>query len=130
SRRWCALPRTPRTRSARLLTRVQAMDGRAYVPWFSVGETDEDAFDTLEGTWQTFVSVLRERAVTWLCDPEDTVVLRPEETGFAHLVALLYPAQPVFGAFFDGQGVFGTELHDQMYIPQVPSAVEILRAAG
>jgi hypothetical protein len=114
------------------------MDGRAYVPWFSVGETDEDAFETLGGVWRTFVSVLRERAVTWPCDPDDTLILRPEETGFAHLLALLYPVTPgtnsiscVFGAFFDGQGVLGTEVHNQMYIPQVQeSVVEILHAAG
>jgi hypothetical protein len=36
----------------------------------------------------------------------------------------------VFGAFFDGQGVLGTEVHNQMYIPQVQeSVVEILHAA-
>ncbi|MFE9311165.1 hypothetical protein ACIQCF_27915 [Streptomyces sp. NPDC088353] len=114
------------------------MDSRVYVPWFSVGETDEDAFQRLEGAWRTFVSVLRERAVTWPCQPHDTLILRPEETAFAHLLALLYPVTPgtnsiscVFGAFFDGQGVLGTEVHNQMYIPQVQeSVVEILHAAG
>jgi hypothetical protein len=86
------------------------MDGRVYVPWFSVGETDADAFETLEGAQRTFVSVLGERAVAWPCDPDDTLILCPEETGFAHLLALLYPVTPgtdaiscVFGAFFDGR---------------------------
>ncbi|MEJ8662074.1 MULTISPECIES: hypothetical protein [Streptomyces] len=113
------------------------MDGRVYVPWFSVGETDEDAFETLEGARRTFVSVLRERAVTWPCEPDDTLILRPEETGFAHLLALLYAVTPgthdvshVFGAFFDGQGVLGTELHDQMYIPLQGSVVGVHRVAG
>jgi hypothetical protein len=49
-----------------------------YVPWFSVGDTDKDALATLEGAQRTFVSVLRERAVTWPCDPDDTVVLPPD----------------------------------------------------
>ncbi|MGW1028166.1 hypothetical protein ACWD4J_31505 [Streptomyces sp. NPDC002577] len=114
------------------------MDGPVYVPWFSVGETDEDAFETLDSAWRTFVSVLRERAVTWPCEPDDTLILRPEETGFAHLLALVYGVTPetdsvscVFGAFFDGEGVLGTEVHNQMYIPQVhESLVEILHAAG
>ncbi|MBA2809581.1 hypothetical protein E0500_019815 [Streptomyces sp. KM273126] len=100
------------------------MDSSLYVPWFSVGEADEDAFGTLDGAWRRFVSVLRERAVSLPCDPDDTLILRPEETGFAHLLALLYVVRPetnsvshVYGAFFDGQGVLGTELHNQMYIP-------------
>ncbi|MBC6460227.1 hypothetical protein [Actinomadura sp. HBU206391] len=62
----------------------------------------------------------------------------PEETGFAHLLALLFPVTPgtdaitrVFGAFFDGQSVLGTEVHNQMYIPQFHgSVVEVLHAAG
>ncbi|MER5183338.1 hypothetical protein ABT009_34195 [Streptomyces sp. NPDC002896] len=114
------------------------MDGHVYVPWFSVGETDEDEFETMEGAWRTFVSVLRERAVTWPCEPDDTLILLPEETGFAHLLALVFGVAPgsnsiscVFGAFFDGQGVLGTEVHNQMYIPQVhESQVEILHAVG
>lgn len=113
------------------------MDSRVYVPWFPVGDADEDAFDTLDDARRRFVSVLRERAVTWSCDPDDTFVLRPEKTGFAHLLALLCAVTPgtnvishVFGAFFDGQGVLGTELHDQMYIPLQGSVVGVLRVAG
>jgi hypothetical protein len=82
------------------------------------------------------VFVLRERAVTWPCDPDDTLILLPEETGFAQLLALLHPVTPgtnavscVFGAFFDGQGVLGTEVHNRRYIPQAQeSVVEILHA--
>jgi hypothetical protein len=95
-----------------------------YVPWFSVGKGVEDEFRALRGAERAFVRVLRERAVTWPCEPDDTLVLRPEETGFAHLLAVLYAVPPgsdavshVFGAFFDGQGVLGTEVHDQMLIP-------------
>ncbi|MBD2899616.1 hypothetical protein amrb99_86000 [Actinomadura sp. RB99] len=114
------------------------MDGRLYVPWFAVGDPEEDELETLEAAQHTFVSVLRERAAAWPCDPEDTAVLRPEETGFAHLLALLSPVTPgtdsvgsVFGAFFDGQGVLGTEVHNQMLIPMLhESVVEVLHAAG
>ncbi|MEV5010456.1 hypothetical protein AB0K74_37090 [Streptomyces sp. NPDC056159] len=113
------------------------MDGSVYVPWFSVGEADADAFETLDGAWRRFVSVLRKRAVTWPCDPDDTLILRPEETGFAHLLALLYAVRPgtnaishVFGAFYDGQGVLGTELHNQMYIPLHGPVVGTFRVAG
>ncbi|MEU6419459.1 hypothetical protein [Streptomyces spiralis] len=123
--------------NSHLSATVQGMDHRLYVPWFSVGEADEDAFEMLDGVWRRFVSVLRERAVTWPCDPDDTLILRPEETGFAHLLALVHAVMPgtnvishVFGAFFDGQGVLGTELHNQMYISLQGSAAGTLHVAG
>ncbi|MFF5975456.1 hypothetical protein ACFY7C_28510 [Streptomyces sp. NPDC012769] len=102
------------------------------IPWFWVGEDDTtDAFGELEGSARRFVRVLRERAVTWGGDPDDTFVLRPEETGFGHLVALVRVGAEVFGAFFDEQGgVYGTELHDQMYVPLHGSSAGPFRTAG
>ncbi|MFD5323778.1 hypothetical protein [Streptomyces sp. NPDC127092] len=87
--------------------------------WFWVGESDEvDAVEELPESGRRFVRALRERAVTWPGDPDDTFVLRPEETGFGHLLAVVQAGSDVFGAFFDEQGgVYGAELHNQMYIP-------------
>ncbi|MEU8528466.1 MULTISPECIES: hypothetical protein [Streptomyces] len=109
----------------------------AYEPWFFVGEGDDDAFATLEGARRTFVGVLRERAVTWPGDPADTSVLLPEETGFAHPLAVLRVVSRetgvlshVFGVLYDGQGVLGTEVHEQMYLPRHGSAAGMLRVGG
>ncbi|WP_157875926.1 hypothetical protein [Peterkaempfera griseoplana] len=100
------------------------MDDRVNMPWFSVGDADDDASATLDAAGRRYVSVLRDRAATWPCDPEETFVLRPEESGFAHLLAVLCLVRAatdvvshVFGVFFDGQGVLGSELHNQMYTP-------------
>lgn len=110
------------------------------MPWFSVGRTDDDEFDTLNAEQRRFVTVLRERAVTWPCDPDDTVIFRGGvDTNFAHLLAVTYPdvlaGQPsdaAFGVFFDGQGVLGGEVHNQMYIllDHRESAVQPFRASG
>lgn len=100
--------------------------------WFWVGESDEeDAFHELGDMEQRFVRGLRERAVTWPGDSDDTFVLRPEETGFAHLLAVVRAGSGVFGALFDVQGgVYAIELHDQMFLPLHGSSAGTFRVSG
>ncbi|MEV6326117.1 hypothetical protein [Streptomyces sp. NPDC051909] len=100
--------------------------------WFWVGESGEvDGFAELGDADRRFVRGLRERAVTWVGDADDTFVLRPEETGFAHLLVVVRGRDGVFGALFDVQGgVYASELHDQMYLPLHGSSAGTFRASG
>ncbi|MEV5885356.1 hypothetical protein AB0L74_21930 [Streptomyces sp. NPDC052020] len=84
------------------------------IPWF---EYDKDDLNVAQ---RAFVDVLSERAVSWLVDPLDTVVLPSAHTSNGQLIVYLDITDPqrdqgvlTVGAYFDSLVVRGGELHHQ-----------------
>ncbi|MER6072750.1 hypothetical protein ABT187_28680 [Streptomyces sp. NPDC001817] len=101
--------------------------------WF-----EEDEEDDLSDAQRAFLVVLRSRAGTWPCRPEDTQLVEPEDDcprwrAVVDVTAQIAPLILItVGVCFDGTSIWAGEVDSGGYYPRPAdeSRVEVIEAAG